>query len=767
MASHQKNIDTSDNMPNHMFQQVQSTRVEDSLSMGEDLAADTDEPPDEMQSTPRPTTIKPVPVNSTGFSKTTPTSCPQKQSLLTQALHSESESVSDEEHHEFHRGFSNTSTWSTPSIASTAELTSDGGFTSPGTRASSPSPPLPFMQPLPPLNMEITKAETSLRIRHDDHVENVTTTVQRSTTSEHVVEAGLGRKRCITFACGNKETTTTSATQEHKPAEQGLRVRAVKFACNVDTTPKKPRCSSPPPPPRQTSATPKTPRAHRDSDSTVKNDSPKTVRKAAPMYGHSRKFSASSDVCRREATRFHEFASSEEEIEEWTQEQTCHKSRLTVRDTLTIENGLRRLGEEVEEEALEDEENDVEDEDDELDEDDDLEAEDDDDDDDDDDEEEAEEEDDEDDVASIVSHKTVSTAGFQTDDEGGFAVSDDESDAGSDYQWWAPGRTSAVALGDQPEHIRPSAGHRSLSDSSTESLVSTTGSVRMFHKSRKTPKPRKAVAIRPHSPELPDSTDFVCGTLDEDRPLEAAYYSALEQRRAAKHKAVPQDIDPTFPTSDPEMEDDDEDDDVEVAVKEDESDQHMLMHGQLDQIHEVGGRGRSRAGSKRSPGPSPKRLRSPPPRRAACLSPKRPRSPAPALRLRSPAPSRRPCLAATSKAHQAKVHCAKMGHGHIQTLAASLPRPSTVFNDAQDDDDEENESHTDILKRGPMDIKAGTALKRQRRKEKLYMKHCRKQCKEKERRPAPGRGVERMKEMGLGLAAYKRKRAEPVHVLSY
>ncbi|KAK7538513.1 uncharacterized protein J3D65DRAFT_331570 [Phyllosticta citribraziliensis] len=766
MASHQKNIDTIDNMPNPMFQLDQSTRAADSLCLGDDLAADTDEPPDEMQSTPRPTTAKPILANAAGFTKTRPTPCSQKQSLLTQALHSESESASDEEHHEFQRGFSNTSTWSTPSIASTAELTSDGGFTSPGTRASSPSPPLPFMQPLPALTFELPKAETSLRICHEDHVENVTTTVQKTATNETVVEAGLGRKRCITFACGKKETTTTTTTstttQEHKPAEQGPRVRAVKFACSVNTTPRKPRCSSPPPPPRQTATTPKTPRAHRDSDSTVKNDSPKTVRKAAPMYGHSRKFSASSDICRREATRFHEFASSEEEIEEWTQEQTCHKSRLTVRDTLTIENGLRRLGEEVEEEALEDEENDVEDEDDELDEDDDdLDA------DDDDDEEEAENEDDEDDVASIASHKTVSTAGFQTDDEGGFAVSDDESDAGSDYQWWAPGRTSAVALGDQAEHIRPNAGHRSFSDSSTESLASATGSVHMFHKSKRTPKQRKPVAIRPHSPELPDSTDFVCGTLDEDRPLEAAYYSALEQRRAAKHKAVPQDIDPTFPTSDPEMEDDEDDDDVEVIAKEDESDQHMLMHGQLDQIHEVGGRGRSRAGSKRSPGPSPKRLRSPPPRRAACLSPKRPRSPAPALRLRSPAPNRRPCLAAASKAHQAKVHCARMGNGHVPTLAASLPRPSTVFNVAQDDDDEESESHNDTLKRGPMDIKAGTALKRQRRKEKLYMKHCRKQCKEKERRPAPGRGVERMKEMGLGLAAYKGKRAEPVHVLSY
>ncbi|KAK9329975.1 hypothetical protein V1520DRAFT_151083 [Lipomyces starkeyi] len=46
---------------------------------------------------------------------------------------------------------------------------------------------------------------------------------------------------------------------------------------------------------------------------------------------------------------------------------------------------------------------------------------------------------------------------------------------------------------------------------------------------------------------IPDSSDFVCGTFDEDRPIEVAYYSALEERARYNHKPCPQDIDPSFP----------------------------------------------------------------------------------------------------------------------------------------------------------------------------------------------------------------------------
>ncbi|KAK9237293.1 hypothetical protein V1525DRAFT_426416 [Lipomyces kononenkoae] len=46
---------------------------------------------------------------------------------------------------------------------------------------------------------------------------------------------------------------------------------------------------------------------------------------------------------------------------------------------------------------------------------------------------------------------------------------------------------------------------------------------------------------------IPDSSDFVCGTFDEDRPIEIAYYSALEEHARYNHRPCPQDIDPSFP----------------------------------------------------------------------------------------------------------------------------------------------------------------------------------------------------------------------------
>ena len=66
--------------------------------------------------------------------------------------------------------------------------------------------------------------------------------------------------------------------------------------------------------------------------------------------------------------------------------------------------------------------------------------------------------------------------------------------------------------------------------------------------------------------------------------------------------------------------------------------------------------------------------------------------------------------------------------------------------------------------RGAIDIVKGLEKKRQRRKEKLYQKHCQKAGKERERKPKPGKGAERMREVGLELAAYKGKKQ---HVLSY
>ena len=55
--------------------------------------------------------------------------------------------------------------------------------------------------------------------------------------------------------------------------------------------------------------------------------------------------------------------------------------------------------------------------------------------------------------------------------------------------------------------------------------------------------------------------------------------------------------------------------------------------------------------------------------------------------------------------------------------------------------------------RGAIDIVKGLEKKRQRRREKAWYKHCQQRAaKEKERKPQPGKGAERMRELGLEMA---------------
>ncbi|PSN70166.1 hypothetical protein BS50DRAFT_306964 [Corynespora cassiicola Philippines] len=726
------------------------------MSLEEELLADVDEPPD-LERTPRPSALKLHDSFKASFSKTAPSNNGERKlSLLTSALHSTTTSPV-EEHSDSEgpsRGLSCASTWSSHS-ASTAELTSDGGFTSPGTRTSTPSPPLPSA----PLNMVpiFNKKPFDQRVsimRHDDDNIGPLQKAPAPASGEDNVEASLGRKRCIMFACGPKDAPKPpKPAPSPKPAaeEPPKRVCTIKFACPTKISTDAPsqggkprRAASPAPTAHRLRSTSKaSPKIHRDSDSTVRNPSPVSVRKQPPI-DRSRRLSTNSDLARSEAYRFHEFASSEEEVDEWLQESTCHRSRLTIKDTLKIENNLRQLGEEAEEEALEDEEEDMDDADD--DDDDDVELEDDDDDilDEDDDDDQDEE----------------SDEGFQTDDEDGFAVSDDESDAGSDFNWWAPGASTAATSMEHIEHIRPSS-RRSVSESSVGSVESANRFTmpERHHRRRKS----KPLNIRVPSPELPDSTDFVCGTLDEDRPLEAAYMSCLERRRAAKHKVTPQDIDPTFPASDPEMDEEDEDDDDGAHAS--ESDQHLMMHGQMEP-HDIDLRGRSKnISKKRSPLPSPRRLRSPPPakrtvhrspppRKLFGNSPRRARSPAP-VRLRSPPPTRRGSSNIMSPRRDGpSVHFVGLAERPPLTTSSSLPRTPITAHQADYDEDD---TCSELPVRRAIDIKIGLENKRQRRKEQLYKKLHRKGAKDK--RPPPGKGCERMREMGLGLAAHRGKAA--------
>jgi hypothetical protein len=728
----------------------------------DDVVADVDEPP-ELGRAPRPTSLKLHHSSMTSFTKSTPR-CDRQQSLLTTALQASSNASSPVEEQSDKsptRGMSTVSTCSTYSVT-TADLTSDGGFTSPVSRTSTPSPPLPsstFHSMIPPFHKKPLEHSVSV-VSHDG--ENMVP-LQKAPIQpggEQTVEAVLGRKRCIMFACGKKEEKKPVVDAPAKPEptsqpqEAPKRVCTIKFACpskvstDAPSQPPKPRVRmvSPAPSARRIPQSPKA-KAHRDSDSTVRNNSPVSVRKP-PVVDRPRRLSLNSDLARCEAYRFHEFASSEEEVDEWTQVSTCHRNRLTVSDTLKVENSLRQLGEEVEEEALaedDDDEDDDEDEVDELDEDDDM------------------LEDGEDDSDA---YSDATDEGFQTDDENGFAVSDDESETGSDYNWWAPGASTAATSVEHLEQLRLKT-TRTVSESSIGSLESRQG-LEFHGKLHLRRRKSKPVNIRAPSPELPDSTDFVCGTLDEDRPLEEAYMSTLERRRAAKHKPRPQDIDPTFPTSDPELPDDEEDEVSEAENLVSESDTQFMMHGQMDHIDgNLRGR-RKEVPKKRSPAQSPKRLRSPPPAKRAVhrsppprklfgASPKRLHSPPPPMRLRSPPPTRRGSTnpMATRQRNEMAIRFGGIGERPALITSASVPRTplGPVTNPLEYDDEEVGPNEMAV--RRAIDIQVGLEKRRQRRKEQLYRKQHRKPIKEK--RPAPGRGAERMREMGLAVHAHRGK----------
>ena len=70
------------------------------------------------------------------------------------------------------------------------------------------------------------------------------------------------------------------------------------------------------------------------------------------------------------------------------------------------------------------------------------------------------------------------------------------------------------------------------------------------------------------------------------------------------------------------------------------------------------------------------------------------------------------------------------------------------------------ESHN----RGPIDIKQGLEARKQRRKEHYWRKHCR-DHKDKSRRCAPGKGAERMRELGLEMAHRNRAYGQKLELM--
>lgn len=669
----------------------------------------------------------------------------KKESLLTRALldrpghqYPDSSSIYIRQ-----KPYNEIPTSSTHSSASTAELTSDGGVTSPE-RSNTPSPPLPsqFTSPrpaamdgavpskIPPLSIDVP---------------------------ESAVEANLGRRRCIKFACGGKDNSANEKKQDQsKPVEKPeaktedppKRKSMLTFACPTrgsDAEGPKPGYVSE----RKASLNSQTSNTPAPTLRRSATDSPVTTPQAPkPKEAKKETFPGLGDFEQSEATRFHEFASSHGEDDEWVNKEPLYKGKITFQDCMKKENAIRKLGEEAEEEARQDEE-------------DEEDAENDDEDDDDDDDGDEDEDD------STV-HDFSSDDGNESDNEAGFADSDSED--GSEYEFWASSTVTAATSMDHVDTVHPGI-DRKVSDSSIDSLSlgkdrrnMSTASLVKEKRRQQTNKPQKS---RPGTPDLPDSTDFVCGTLDEDRPLEAAFISCMEERRRSKHVLIPQDIDPSFPTTDPEDNDDDdldEEDENDDDSKEDFKEKRAVGQ-QLEAFKDVSFRGRDATkGRKTSPQHSPKRLQSPPPRRAHGHSPKRLRSPPPLARKTTQG-SRRPSFSTVTPVRQGGVNITGLGQKPNRPRTKSLPRTPNPFFirlekswHTSNTDDAAGSRNGEGHARGAIDIVKGLEQRRQKRKEKFWRQHCRKTAKEgQERKPLPGKGAERMKE--LGLVAAERCRA--------
>ncbi|KAG6035824.1 hypothetical protein E4U41_005908 [Claviceps citrina] len=614
---------------------------------------------------------------------------------------------------------------SNASIASTADLTSDTGMTSP-CRTNTPSPPIPDMAGLR-LHMETAEGKKIPSIING--------------------APQLPKKRCIQFVCAAKPPAAQPMVKlpsaEHVPKRP-----SIKFACAVprpastqNTPPKRvtesialpslPISSESPSTPKKVSAvlaalhmSPRSPAARRQ---------PSNV-KATPF--RPKYLRADSKDLVKDGSQFHEFASGTKREEDWIrQTPSAVSTKLTIHDTLSKENHFRRLGAEAEAEAEMEEAEEAAYADDGAEED---EDEDDSGDDDDFDDDLADEEDDDDDDSD----------GYHTDSETGFAQSDDEEDEDENMILWTPSHAT-VRPNSSVNLIRRTSVQEPQSDSSAASHISRS-STRHVRTRR--------IKIHSDAPDLPDSTDFVCGTLDEDRPLEEAYLSCLAARRNEKLRVIPQDIDPSFPASDPDNDDEEE---IFNPVHHD-SDEGVWVQGKMEDLHH-GQQDRSRR-RKKNEQPSPRKLRSPAPilRRHHSPPPKtRGRSPKTLFACQSP---RRMCSPGP-KALNTPSQTPRQGP-HVQfhlagrpgmTLTKSLPRPPALFNATKSSKSTKHQNQSDGHLRGAIDIVKGLERKRQRRKEKFFQKYCNRARRGQipERKPQPGRGAERMKELGLLMAGKK------------
>ncbi|EQL03147.1 hypothetical protein OCS_01144 [Ophiocordyceps sinensis CO18] len=599
---------------------------------------------------------------------------------------------------------------SNASVASTADLTSDTGLTSP-CRTNTPSPPIPEM----------------ISMRLDAEIPDTTKRAPLGIIGAPEPSRDPPRRRCIQFACAAKPIQHEQPASRPAPTAQTTAVQepprrpCIKFTYPSALAPTSDALAGPP-------QAPSTPRKPLALPVAANSTQPLSLRRASSRNTLTRpKFlRANSKDLSKDASQFHEFASGTAREEEWIRQGvSVVATKLTINDTLTKENHIRRLGAEAEEEALEEEALEEEAEavtdDEDLDE---LDGN-----DDEDDEDDEKEEDDSD--------------GYYTDEETGFADSDDEEDDDENMRLWTPSHATNIR---QNPNMLP-ARRPSLHEPQSDSSVATNGSIRRIKMKRAKPSSG--------TPDLPDSTDFVCGTLDEDRPLEEAYLSCLAARRNGKLRIIPQDIDPSFPASDP---DDDDEEEIYNPVAHD-SDSDILVHGEMEDLHHGQDRSRRR---KRSEHASPRKYRSPAPKRHHSPPPKtRTRSPKTLFGRQSPRRTRSPAPRALttpvgSPRHGAHVQFQLAGRPNT-THTKSLPRPGALFPYLKKGRNMKCHHDSNLHVRGAIDIFKGLERKRQRRKEKYYQKYCNRARRGQipERKPQPGRGAERMKELGLLMAGKK------------
>lgn len=701
------------------------------VAHGSEDFEEADEPPE--------LNFKKQPLAPSNFQRTAIRPSNDKSSLLTKAIMGNSDDdLYQTQTHDLQRPALTSnqrrrSLASTISLASTADLTSDTGFTSPS-RPSTPSPPLPEMTMLR-FNDE--------RVADPKQVSLLGAAVRLQARAEEAP-----RKRSIQFACGGKpaaqDPTPRAQPMVKTPsAQEAPRRPCIKFAC-----------------PARPASTQNTPPRNIDihasrADRTPKAESPSTPRRsstltfavpAAPQPTTPRRHSmsrpkflrANSSDLATDGSQFHEFARGTTREDDWIRrESDAMGAKLTINDTLTKENHIRRLATEAEEEALEEEEElDNDDEDAAFDNDEDDE---DDDDDDNEDELDVDIEDDEDEE-----DEDEDSDGYHTDEETGFADSEEE-DEDDDMALWTPSAKTVVHISSGTPQVRRPSLHERKSDSSITTLSSQQRTIRRE-------KPRRPKQ-RDEAPDLPDSTDFVCGTLDEDRPLEEAYLSCLAARRTEKLRLIPQDIDPSFPASESEDEGEGE---IFNPVHH-SSDEEDFLHGKMEDLHHERDRRR-----RKSEHASPKRFRSPAPKRHLSPLPKaRGRSPKRLFdrhsprKAKSPAPARKPLLTPLGSPRCGQVKFNLAGRPGL-TQTKSLPRAGAMC--LQRKQARQKIMHdSDVHVRGAIDIVKGLESKRQRRKEKFHQKYCNRARRGQipERKPIPGRGTERMRELGLLMAGKK------------